>query len=409
MLRHAVSDPASVIPQAIYHEWVVNLPLPGTPVVFAHPEDVRAILLDKDEVFGRNRELRTLMRRAWGKGLAASEGEGWARQHRAAAPVFRPAAVERFAPIMADVVRRVAGQWDISAPIALDPMIGRIVAEIVMCTLLTGAEDADFDQLAADIPHFVRLVSTFGTMDMLPIPEKWLDWLRGMGRSPQEARLRAIVEKLADKRAHATANEEPQDFPAAMRGAGPLADNMLGTLPAGFETTARAAGWAIYLLARSPAWQDAVRAEALATHNASALSLTRQVVQEAMRLYPPAPILVRSTLKPIELRGQKLQKGQVAIIATYAMHRHRLLWERPDSFDPSRFAPDASYNRNAFLPFGAGPRMCIAAQFAQTEIAVIVAELVKLYRFMPSGEDPDISLVISTHAKNGLWVRAERV
>jgi cytochrome P450 len=137
-----------------------------------------------------------------------------------------------------------------------------------------------------------------------------------------------------------------------------------------------------------------------------ALPLTRQVAQEAMRLYPPAPILVRTTLKPTSLQGHPLRKGQVVIIATYAMHRHHQLWDHPARFDPARFNPDATTNRSAFLPFGAGPRMCIAAQFALTEIAVIVAELAKLFHFMPTVDVPDISLVISTHARNGLRVRA---
>jgi cytochrome P450 len=407
IISRANSDIASLIPERIYHDWALKSRVPMSPIIITHPDDVRQVLLEKSEDFGRNRLADLMLRRAWGKGLAAAEGEDWARQRRAAAPVFRPQAVDGYAPVMADVVRRVAPHWDVTAPVLLDTAIGRIVAEIVVSTLLTGLDDVDYDQLAADTPHFVRMVTTFGMADFLPMPERLLDWLRGMGRNPQEARLRTLVARLTEKRA--LGPDAVQDLPAVMRGNGSMADNILGTLPAGFETTARAAAWAIWLLARYPAWQDKVREEARTAGEITTLPIARQVAQETMRLYPPAPILVRTAKQPTKLRGHKMRKGQVAVIAAYAMHRHRQLWERPDAFDPARFGPGASYDRGAYIPFGVGPRMCIAAQFALTEIAVIIAELVKLYRFAPSGEEPDVSLIISTHAKNGLWVKAERV
>ncbi len=412
MLRHGYSDPAAVIPDTIYTKWAVSLAGPMPPLAISHPDDVRRVLQDKGEYFGRNRQMQTLLRRAWGKGLAAVEGEEWARQRQAAAPVFRPQAVEGMAGAMADSVRRVALGWDTAAPITLDAAIGRIVAEVVLTTLLTGLVDVDVDQLATDTPHFVRLVSTFGALDMLPLPDRLLDWLRGLGRSPHERRLRAIVGQLADARADGP--DLVQDFPATMRGAGPLVDNILGTLPAGFETTVRAVGWAIYLIARYPEWQEAIRAEALAadtsgTTEVGALPLTRLVAQESMRLYPPAPLLVRTATQQTTIQGHPIRKGQVIVIAVYAMHRHQRLWERPGGFDPARFAPSATYSRHAFIPFGTGSRMCVAAQFAMTEMTVILAELLKLYRFTPTDSLPDVSLIISTHARNGLWVRAERL
>jgi cytochrome P450 len=118
-------------------------------------------------------------------------------------------------------------------------------------------------------------------------------------------------------------------------------------------------------------------------------------------------MLVRAAMVPTTLRGHRLRTGQVAIIPVFAIHRHRQLWDRPDVFDPNRFAPGASYDRGAFLPFGAGPRLCIAASFALTEIAVVVAELVKLFRFTPVGDAPVVSLKATTRSVNGLNVMVE--
>jgi cytochrome P450 len=399
MLTRAITDPASVIPAVIYQDWSVKLPMLMAPIVFAHPDDVRTVLLDKGDRFGRNRQLRLLMQRAWGKGLAAAEGESWAAQRRAAAPAFRPQAVAESAKIMASVAQKAGTRWRAGEPVELGSALGRIVAEIVMSTLLTGIKDLDFDQLAADIPVFVREASTFGLMDFLPISDAMLNRLRGLGHSEQEARLRALAARLADLRANPP--DATQDIPALLRGVGPLADNILGSLPAGFETSALAAAWAVYLLALYPEWQDAVRAEAEAGGEPV---LARQVAQEVLRLYPPAPMLVRAAMAPTMLRGHRLRTGQVALLPVFAIHRHRQLWDRPDMFDPNRFAPDASYDRGAFLPFGAGPRLCIAASFALTEIAVVMAELVKLFRFTPVGDAPIVSLQTTTRSVNGLNV-----
>lgn len=408
-LRHVMSDPAATLPAAIYESWALKLPGPRFPLVVARPEAVRDVLLDKGETFGRDRRLRRLMRRAWGEGLAAAEGVSWARQRRAASPAFRPGIVEAAAPAMAQAARNVSAHWRPGEPIELAGQLGRIVTEVVMATLLSGLDDVAFDQVAGDIPRVVREVTTFGVLDAAALPDGVINRLRGLGRSREEARLRALAARLAAARA---APPDPaQDLPALLRGAGPLADNILGFMLAGFETTALGAAWAIYLLALFPEWQEAVRAEAGAVGGEAAvtgaLPLARQVVQEALRLYPPAPLLVRTTMKRTSIEGFTLWPGQAVLIPIYAIHRHRRLWDRPDQFEPDRFGPSRTYDRSAYLPFGAGPRLCIAASFALTEMSVIISQLVRSFRFAPAGPEPVVSLKVSTHARNGLTVAAE--
>ncbi len=405
LLRHAMSDPASVIPAAIYHEWALKLPAPGAPVVVAHPDDVRRVLLDKGDVFGRNRQLQMMMRRAWGQGLAAAEGERWAVQRRAAAPAFRPHAVNDAKVTMAAVAQAAADTWP-EGPIELTGAIGRIVIEILLETLLIGLADVDVDALARDIPVFVREVTAFGSLDMMPLSDAMIDRLRGFGSSAEAARLRDFAGRLAA--AGADPPDLRQDIPALMRGAGPLADNILGFLPAGFETSALAAAWAVYALALHPEWQDAVRAEAMTAEGTSALPIATQVAQEVLRLYPPGPLLVRAAMTQTEIGGFRLKKGQVVIVPVFAIHRHRQLWTQPDAFDPARFAPGASYDRGAFLPFGMGPRLCLAAQFALTEMTVVISALVKAFNFTPGEPAAVVSLKTTTHSATGLNVVARR-
>ena len=408
-LRNVLSDPAAVIPVSIFTHWTFKLPGPGFPLVVTQPDAVREVLLDAGDTFGRNRQLRMLMRRAWGEGLAASEGEPWSRQRRAAAPAFRPQAVQAATDTMAAAARRLSKTWPSDRPVELSAAVGRIVTEIVMGTLLSGLDDIDLDEVAADIPHLAREVVKFGLLEAVPLPHRLVSRLRGLGRSAAEARLRHVAARLAAARGFSTG--EAQNLLALLQHAGPLSDNVLGFMLAGFETTALGAAWAIYLLALYPEWQEAVRAEAerpvCAGEAFPALPTARLVAQEALRLYPPAPLLVRSAMRATTLQGHSLLPGQAVLIHIYAIHRHRRLWARPDAFDPRRFEASARYDRGAYLPFGAGPRLCIAASFALTEISVILSELVRAFRFTPAGPAPDISLKVSTHSSTGLHVIAE--
>ena len=170
-----------------------------------------------------------------------------------------------------------------------------------------------------------------------------------------------------------------------------LVRNLATFMLAGHETTAVALTWTLWLLAKYPHVQDQVAAEAQATIGSGAveaqqverLAFTRQVLQEAMRLYPPAPAISRQPLAPLVLAGEQLTPATQVTITIYPLHRNRHVWKHPDSFDPDRFTVDQSKTRPrcAYLPFGAGPRVCIGASFAMIEATVILAILVHAFRF----------------------------
>jgi cytochrome P450 len=176
------------------------------------------------------------------------------------------------------------------------------------------------------------------------------------------------------------------------------------------DTTVAGTSWVLFTLACRPLWQDRVAAEARAAggdFQLEKLPLTRRVVQEVLRLYPPAPFLIRSSAAAGQLGGFPLHKGQPVAIAIYAMHRHRRIWDNPDSFDPDRFLPERGQHPG-WLPFGAGPRVCIAAQFALAEIAAVAARLLMELELTPAEPAPRVSLQITTRAVNGLLVKARR-
>jgi cytochrome P450 len=174
-----------------------------------------------------------------------------------------------------------------------------------------------------------------------------------------------------------------------------LADNMLTFIAAGHETTAKALTWALYLMARAPAWQERVRAEVqdvcgtdpVQAHHLDKLQTTTMVLKESMRLYPPAPVLTRMAGRELDLGGWRLGPGALIVIPIFAVHRHAKLWEDPDRFDPERFRPEheAEHLRTQFMPFGFGPRTCIGMAFAMIEATVVLASLVRAARFTWDG------------------------
>ena len=195
-----------------------------------------------------------------------------------------------------------------------------------------------------------------------------------------------------------------------------IVDNVVTFLMAGHETTSRALTWSLYLLALFPEWQDRLREEVagvagdgrIGREDIGKLSLLDAVFQEAMRLYPPAPVLMRRTVKPVTLGGVSLDVGATVSVPVYVVHRHRRLWQDPLSFDPSRFTQEAKAERHrcAYMPFGAGPRTCIGATFAMIEGKTILATLLARARFeLPEGEQPTPFARITLRPKDGLRLK----
>jgi cytochrome P450 len=178
-----------------------------------------------------------------------------------------------------------------------------------------------------------------------------------------------------------------------------LVDNLLTFYLAGHETTARALSWTLYLIARSPQWavileEEIARVtggEPVRSEHVERLVQVQQVLKESMRLYPPVPLLSRQCVVPARLGDVDVQPGATVVLPIYAIHRHSKRWEDPDMFDPTRFAPEneAKIPRYQYLPFGAGPRICIGMAFAMLEATAMLATLLQKARFAPvPGRDP---------------------
>jgi cytochrome P450 len=199
---------------------------------------------------------------------------------------------------------------------------------------------------------------------------------------------------------------------------GELRDNLLTFIVAGHETTALTLAWSLYLCAFDQGVQERAREEAqqvlegrAATgEHVARLPFVRQVIEEALRLYPPAGIVSRTAQRADRLCGAEVRPGDTVMIPMYALGRHRALWRDPDRFDPDRFADRKAVDRFAYLPFGDGPRICIGASFALQEAVIILATLLARFRFTPiRGRDPKPVMIITLRPQGGVWLQAEPV
>ena len=202
-----------------------------------------------------------------------------------------------------------------------------------------------------------------------------------------------------------------------------VVDNLLTFLLAGHETTARALSWSLYLVARSPRWEKRILEEVrevagnapILPEHIERLAATTKVLKEAMRLYPPISSLTRVVARDLELGGKQLAAGSLVILPMFVIHRHRRLWEDPDRFDPDRFTPEreATQLRYQYMPFGAGPRICIGASFSMIEAIAMLATFVRAARFeVPKGQVPVPVSGITLRPTGGMplrvWLRETR-
>jgi cytochrome P450 len=359
-------------------------PLPGMPLFVMSPAAVKAVMTDDDN-FPHGHLSRRVMFPAWGKGLLTAHGEDWRTQRHAAAGAFRPADMAGFAPTFARFAEAALGRWLASdGPTDLADEMSRVTFDIIMETMLSGG-DGFSDPLA----QVLDLESVFARMRLSYFfaPDAYHAG-RKEPLAPGGQALAAEILAMVRRR-----RNEPErgDLVDLLMKAGfddeLMADNLRGFIVAGHGTTAVTLTWALYLIAAHPPTAARIRAEAdalgkIGPEQAQRLTFTRQVINEAMRLYPPIFITTRVAQKDGEVAGHKFKAGTRINIPIYAIHRHRRLWRDPDAFDPDRFAPgQPPPDRYSFLPFGAGPRICLGAAFAMVEATTILATLARLADF----------------------------
>ncbi|MBD3788403.1 MAG: cytochrome P450 [Sphingomonadales bacterium] len=420
-LRHARRNLLEIIPEIATHAPMISGRTGARWHMVMHPEALARVLKDNVENYPKSLVTKLILGPAVGRGMFVAEGAEWRWQRRAAAPVFAARNVEALAPVMQAAAEAASARIGAGHGRALDLYQEMVAATYQVIADVTFSGDAGLDRAALHraIDAYIATTARVSLLDLFAAPA----WVPRPSRLFSGAVTREL-KRHAD--AAIAARTRPRDLPDLLdllraaedpetrRGLDPeaLRDNLLTFIVAGHETTALTLAWALYLCAFDPAVQDAARAEAQTVLGARAagpadlprLPLTRQIVQEALRLFPPAAFLSRTAQGPDRLLGREIRRGDTVMLPIYALHRHHALWPEPDAFRPGRFA-DARHDRFAFLPFGAGPRICIGAGFALQEAVIILATLLARHRFAAvPGRSPRPELILTLRPAGGVWL-----
>ena len=371
----------------------------GAVIVVSHPEGVRRVLTEN----AANYEKGALQRRVLGPllsdGLLLTEGDVWRRARRILAPLFTPARTAALSERMEEVCRARVEGWRLTTGprvLDMDSEMSGLTFDILSATLFSddlGGEAKGFERA---LNRYLSVGARIDPLDVLDAP----NWVPRLGRlaSFQSAQFfeRSVAKLVAARRVRMEAGEAmPSDLLSALLtardetdGAGlsdrEVAANILTFILAGHETTARTLGWTLHLISRTPELIERLKAEADAFDTtlpgwADRLPWIKAVIEEAMRLFPPAPTLARIALASDEIGGQVIPAGTTVIISPWVLHRHELLWDDPAAFRPERFLPEnrKAIDRYAYIPFSAGPRVCIGAAFALQEASIALATILR--------------------------------
>ncbi len=393
-LRAIRENALTIWPNSAYHDPAMTRQFLGrTNVLLNAPDAIHHVLVDNHANYRRSAASIRILRPITGQGLLLSMGEAWKLQRRTVAPALAP----RVMPLLCRHI--VAATVE-----ALDSAGGAVDLLAFMQTLALDIAGRSMFSLEtrAHGPAMRRLLTEFAAhharphmLDMLLPPS--IPTLRDWRRNQFSKRWMRLIETMMEARiASATHDGPPRDlFDLLLAARDPetgagftaqeLRDQVATLILAGHETTAVTLFWACMLLARAPGIQAWLAEELsgldLATENIQTrLIRTRAVVNEALRLFPAAFTLVRETIAPDQAGEVNLPRGAVVMIAPWVLHRHHAFWTNPGAFDPGRFMPDApTPPRFAFMPFGAGPRICVGAQFAMAEAVLVLAHLVQRF------------------------------
>ncbi len=402
---HIQRDPLKGIDE-VTARWGSFVRLSWGPLVFwlaNDPEAIKHVLVDNAKAYRKSRNYDGL-RLALGQGLVTSEGELWRRQRKLVAPAFTPARTARYVPSFVRVAEDASRGWARSAA-GVETDVHHDMMELtfrIVGQTLFGAElGADAGRIGPAFEEVLRFAEVY-SMSLVRIPAHWpTPSNRRFARALAE--LDRLVERIVRERRErlAKGDDAGEDVLSALLAARDdegrpmderqLRDEVLTLVGAGHETTANALAFTLYLLSLHPEWERRVLDEletvlgdrSPGVEDLARLELLERVIEESMRLLPPVWGFERQATEDDVVLGHRIGRGHIVGVSTWTLHRMPQYWENPEGFDPDRFLPEEKKKRPrfAYVPFGAGPRICVGASFAMLEAKAILAVLLRRFRF----------------------------
>jgi len=428
LLRAVIDNPVKAWPRVIYQERMFRSRILGCDMIYVMaPDLIRRVLVDDAEDFEKGEMFRRALGPALGDAILTAEGSRWRWQRRAVASIFRQERIRSFLPAMIAAAERTRDRFRSHPPAAeidIAREMMRTTFDIILSTVVSGRRSIDCDLMEQSINQSLEPTSWIMALAMVGAP----GWVPYPGvRRARRARehLHHALDALIDDAKH-NPGDGGDILSLLMNATDPetgtsmnemdVRYNLLTFIAAGHETMAVVLTWTFYLLSLYPQVEERVRREIAAAtgggpvraEHIEALAYTRQVIQEAMRLYPPAALIVRAARRDLRLGDEEVRAGTAVFVPVYAIHRHEAYWRKPDEFDPSRFEADAieARDRYTYLPFGAGPRICIGQSFAQWEATAVLATIISSCQLrLRPGYIPEPRLRVTLRPAAGMPMR----
>ncbi len=432
-LRLARRDFFSSQPDRLYRAWMAQQnAILYQSFLINDPAVIRTILEETPEEFPKSGIIGDTLKPLLGRSVFVTNGTEWSRQRRLIDPAFEGGRLREVFPAM-----QAAGEAAIDRlsqttnPVEVEAQTAHLTADVIFRTLFSiPITDSDATDVYEAFRDYQRTQPVLSPISLLRAPA-WVPRFRNRAGDRAAATIRRLLGGMIARRAaQIDQGSAPDDLATKiMTATDPtdgssftqteMADQVAIFFLAGHETSASALSWALYLLARDHEVQARVRTEAEAAFadgitfaSLRAMPFTRDVFREVLRLYPPVPMMVREAARPTRFRDRSIARGALAILAPWYLHRHERLWQNPDAFDPDRWSrPETTEPaRTAYLPFSKGPRVCTGAGFAMMEGVLLLAMLVKAFRFEGvDGEEPMPVTHLTLRSEGGIMLSVAKL
>ena len=425
------ADILSAQPARLYRAWMAEFRTPFFRSYLCNqPDLVDLVLRARPDDFPKSARVSEGLRPLLGQSVFVTNGETWKRQRRIIDPAFEGG---RLRDTFAAMVRAGQGAVARLGPLAdgtprdIEPHTSHAAADVIFRTLFSiPIENETASEVFEQFKAHQRTQPVLNLAAFVPLPRWFPRFHRRKTRETARA-IRALITQLtAQRMGEIEAGTAPDDLATKiMTTADPengarfdteeMVDQVAIFFLAGHETSASALAWALYLLALYPDWQDRLAEEAEAVFGARApefsdmsrLRVARDVFRETLRLYPPVPMMVRESTCPERFRNRDVKPGAQVVISPWHLHRHERLWDDPDGFDPERYGTENGKTclRNAYIPFSAGQRVCTGAGFAMIEGPLLLAMLIRAYRFDAVPDRPAMPVAhLTVRGRDGIWL-----
>lgn len=425
-------DILSAQPERLYRAWMAEFRTPFfRSYLVNQPDLVRRILKERPDDFPKSNRIAEGLKPLLGENsVFLTNGETWKRQRRIIDPAFEGGRLKETFPAMWDAAEAAAHRLAkrIDDVVEIEEETSHAAADVIFRTLFSIPIDhAIARDVFTEFKAYQRSQPIMNIAALLPLP-RWMPRLFRKSTKASAVKIRALITELTKQRAEEIVQgTAPQDLATKiMTQADPqtgetfsqaeMVDQVAIFFLAGHETSASALAWSLYLLATHPEWQDKVAAEAHSLtgpdfSQLSKLKVTRDVFREALRLYPPVPMMVRSGRKPERFRDRAIPAGAQMVLSPWHLHRHTRLWDNPDGFDPARWGTDngKQNSRDAYMPFSAGARVCTGAGFAMVEGVLLLAHILKDLKVIAIPSDIPVPVAhLTVRSRSGIRLRIVR-